>query len=587
MAMRSINVCLCLLILGLSAPDAISSGAIGGATIATTRHNLSSKGAGPVRAAVEEQICVFCHAPHSSSPIAPLWNRGQPGTTYTPYSSSTAVASPGQPTGSSILCLSCHDGTIALGDVISRTLPITMTGGITTMPTGTGRLGTDLSDDHPISFEYTSQVAASRGELVDPGLLTGGPLRLDRTGQLQCTTCHDAHNDSYGKFLVMPNSASALCTACHVKNYWSSSSHRTSTSRWNAIGPDPWPKTDGNTVRQNACENCHTSHSAGSRERILLYEVEESNCTACHNGNVARTDIEAELSKTSRHDVMATTGIHDPSEPAEVQSSHVECVDCHEPHAVSATGLGGMPGSLNNVRGVDLSRGVVKPISAQHELCFRCHADSPDRPPARTARVLEQTNVRLEFERNGPSSHPVAGPGRNPDVPSLIAPLTESSTMECGRCHNNDTAAETGGAGPEGPHGSIYAPILVRRYETQDFTAENATRYALCYNCHDRNSILGDASFKGHNKHVVGENTPCNVCHDPHGISATQATSSNFDNKCSGGRCPNNTHLINFDTSVVFPNSQGRLGFEDRGSRRGSCYLDCHGKDHDDEAYQP
>ncbi|MDH3282203.1 MAG: cytochrome c3 family protein, partial [Gammaproteobacteria bacterium] len=187
------------------------------AGVATTKHNLSVSGPGAIKAATETRICIFCHTPHNAVPSDPLWNRRASGSNYTPYSSSTAIASPGQPTGASILCLSCHDGTIALGDVLSRSSPIPFAGGTTTMPVGPGRLGTDLSDDHPISFVYSASLANQSGELIVPSALTG-PVRLDASGQLQCTTCHDAHNDPFGKFLVMPNSASALCQTCHQKD---------------------------------------------------------------------------------------------------------------------------------------------------------------------------------------------------------------------------------------------------------------------------------------------------------------------------------------------------------------------------------
>jgi nitrate/TMAO reductase-like tetraheme cytochrome c subunit len=107
---------------------------------------------------------------------------------------------------------------------------------------------------------------------------------------------------------------------------------------------------------------------------------------------------------------------------------------------------------------------------------------------------------------------------------------------------------------------------------TTDNASESAANYALCYKCHNRNSILADTSFREHNKHISGERAPCNVCHDPHGISATQ------------GNLTNNSRLINFNTSVVSP-SNGQLRFESTGTFRGRCYLTCHGKNHSPESY--
>ncbi|MFQ5494707.1 MAG: hypothetical protein ACE5EX_04940, partial [Phycisphaerae bacterium] len=87
---------------------------LGQQRVADTVHNLSVAGPGSVRAQSEQEICVFCHAPHNTGPMRPLWNRDVSPASYQIYQSSTLDASPGQPTGSSKLCLSCHDGTIAL-----------------------------------------------------------------------------------------------------------------------------------------------------------------------------------------------------------------------------------------------------------------------------------------------------------------------------------------------------------------------------------------------------------------------------------------------------------------------------------------
>ncbi len=547
------------------------------ANIASTKHNLSVSGTGNIKASGEQEICIFCHTPHNAAPMSPLWNRASSGSVYTPYNSTTIISSPGQPTGASMLCLSCHDGTIALGSVLSRSTDIIMDGGVTTMPHGDTLIGTDLSDDHPISFDYTSALASQSGELVNPDTLTG-PVKVDNNGQMQCTSCHDPHDDTNGNFLVMQNTASALCQTCHIKMFWNETAHSTSSSTWNGGNPDPWPNSDSTTVAGNACENCHTPHNAGSDQRILNSSIEENNCYPCHNGNVAKFNIEAEFNKFARHPIADYTNVHDPAESAVVDNRHVECVDCHNPHAANSSN------PLEGVRGINQGGSEVSSISRTEELCYRCHADSNNKPSARTARQIEQTNVRLEFDTTNPSYHPVAGIGKNPNVPSLIPPLTISSTISCLDCHNNDNGPGAGGSGPNGPHGSIYEPILERQYDTLDQTTESPSAYALCYKCHDRSSILGEQSFSRHNRHITGQGggpggtsgpTPCNVCHDPHGISATQ------------GNSLNNSKLINFDISVVSPSSSGLLFFESTGTFAGRCYLSCHGVNHNPKSYPP
>jgi len=546
------------------------------ADIATTRHNLSVSGPGPIQSTTEQEICVYCHTPHRArTTTGLLWNREDSTAVYAQYQSSSLKAIVGQPTGASKLCLSCHDGTVALGALVSRQTEIPFAGGIRFLPEGDTRLGTDLSDDHPVSFVYDESLAIDNGELASPSTLTS-TVRLDQSGQLQCTACHDPHEDSFGKFLVRPNNFSGLCVTCHTRRDWPVSAHATSGATWSQTGPDPWPDTEYTTVAENACRNCHAPHKAGEPVRLLNYIAEEDNCLACHNGNVAATDIEPELLKEFGHKVQAFTRIHDAAEDATAfMPNHVECVDCHNPHRANGNTASAplVAGTQAGVSGVTASGLATPEASFLYEVCFKCHADNNVKSFVPITRQHAQINTRLEFDLANPSYHPVEGIGSNPNVPSLIPPYSETSVIYCTDCHNNDASTASGGPGPNGPHGSIYSPILERNYTTLDHTSENTLEYALCYKCHDRDSILADDSFGEHDKHVRGEDAPCSACHDPHGVSAMQ------------GNSVNNSHLINFDLNIVSPNSRGLLRFEDLGTFRGQCYLSCHGEDHDPESY--
>ena len=547
-----------LVLLALPLPLPVFAG------LATSKHNLSVSGPGVVKAAAETQSCLFCHAPHNASPIAPLWNRSNPGTSYTPYTSSTSLSRPGQPTGASLYCLSCHDGTIALGDVLSRGARIGMAGGVTTMPAGNSNLGADLSDDHPISFAYTATLAATRGELANPATLTG-KVKLDAGGQLQCTSCHDPHDDTNGKFLVVPNQASALCQTCHLKNYWNASDHKLSAKTWNGAGTNPWPHTTASTVAANACENCHRPHSAGGKQRLLNNAAEENNCYSCHNGNVAAKNIQAEFTgKSSIHPVASTTGVHDPAEPAVIQARHVECADCHNPHATNAsTGL--LPGSLAGVRGLNQAGLEVKPATAEYQICYRCHADSTNMPAPGVARQIVQTNTRLEFATTNPSHHAVAGPGRSSNVPSLIAPWTTASILKCSDCHNNNAGPGAGGTGPKGPHGSTNPKLLERPHAL----TSAPTAGDICYKCHSQSLVTGKSPHNRSEHLRYG----CKACHDPHGISSTQGTAQY------------NSRLINLSTTDNTPVGTGATAklYVDTVARK--CYMVCHGENHNGRSY--
>lgn len=542
--------------------------------IANTVHNLSVSGSGAVKASDEPQICIFCHTPHTSNPQAPLWNRDDPGLSYTLYSSTTFQGQNSQPDGSSILCLSCHDGTIALGNISSRATDITMAGGVTTMPAGNTNLSQDLSDDHPVSFLYSSSLAGTDGQLADPGTLPSS-IHLE-SGKLQCRSCHDPHKDIYHDFLTVDNKSSELCLLCHQNSGWNTASHKTSAATWNGSGNNPWPHTDFSTVSENGCENCHNPHNANGGPRLTNYYREEDNCLNCHNGSVAATDIQSDFNKQWKHNGSPTTNIHQPNESIPVQTQHVECVDCHNPHAAnySAAVAPDAKGVIGQVAGVNSDGNAVNPVQFEYELCYKCHADSPDKPGTNIPRDIVQTNTRLEFDANSISFHPVESAGPNNNVPSLVTPYTESSIIYCSDCHasNNSSAG--------GPHGSDYPHLLKYNYETADNTPESYQAYELCYQCHDYNSIVNNNSNefynKVHNKHIQDEDTPCVACHDAHGISSSQ------------GNATNNTHLINFNVAIVSQSTgaSGRLEFVDEGNFRGSCYLNCHGKNHNPKSYQ-
>jgi predicted CXXCH cytochrome family protein len=165
-------------------------------SIIYSKHNLSLSGPGTVRSATERDVCIFCHTPHGASGDGPLWNHRMSSATYTPYQSSTLKASVGQPTGSSKLCLSCHDGTVALGMVNSRSTPISMVPGANAMPAGDTLIGTDLSKHHPVSFNYDEALANQAGGLRMPNTLVQD-VRLE-DGQVQCTSCHEPHGGKGG-----------------------------------------------------------------------------------------------------------------------------------------------------------------------------------------------------------------------------------------------------------------------------------------------------------------------------------------------------------------------------------------------------
>ena len=184
----------------------------GKADILTTKHNLSVSGSGTVKAISEERVCIFCHMAHHAGPELPLWSRDMSAALYAPYASQTLVAAPGQPTGGSRLCLSCHDGSVALdsygGSPTTNTVFIPESHRV--------GFGGDLSGEHPIGFTFTETIAADDGQLHNP--TNSAVAELLFSGDLECASCHDVHNDlGVTGLLRVDNSGSGLCLTCHDK----------------------------------------------------------------------------------------------------------------------------------------------------------------------------------------------------------------------------------------------------------------------------------------------------------------------------------------------------------------------------------
>jgi predicted CXXCH cytochrome family protein len=187
------------------------------------------------------QVCVYCHTPHDSNKDNGgqlLWNKPFSTAVYKLYGSPTAMLTPSQPTAtssSSALCLSCHDGTIAVDSLVNMPNQAftpsdshrRMSGDMSSdscggCHTGTGGapdgvrkafLGTDLGNDHPISVVYDNSI--NHG-LNPAGTVAAAGLKL-YAGKVECATCHDPHNVNNKTFLRIANSRSEMCTTCHLK----------------------------------------------------------------------------------------------------------------------------------------------------------------------------------------------------------------------------------------------------------------------------------------------------------------------------------------------------------------------------------
>ncbi len=451
--------------------------------VENSKHNMSSTPfaeQGTIKSAASggtTEICVFCHTPHSGNTEAPLWNRAlypSAPSGYKAYTSDVLSAlsyssaeDPYASSGTGVIhaktriCLSCHDGTIAIGRLVNlptsfgnadpNTTFIAMQGtsGGYMPPAFAGYMGVDLSDDHPVAIphhnlndgELASVINTTDAPNVNLYELNAGQVRRTKTGgagsYVECTSCHNAHDNQYGNFLVDPNTNSKICTSCHDKKTgFTASSHNTSGAIY---APDSGSL--GGTVGDVKCMNCHFPHKAGvtagaptnpnpASGKYLLSFQEEASCfnntnrwgdsvTVCHGSNAPPARSIENLvkigGKSRFHQVgeSSWTGRHAATEARQYIAGvgwsgsslwHVECEDCHNPHTAGSTlhtkgsnevgntsplyGTGGVdagtyppwPANSTSINYSAIQAGGVTnntPVGVlyEYQICLKCHSD--------------------------------------------------------------------------------------------------------------------------------------------------------------------------------------------------------------------
>ncbi len=204
--------------------------------------------------------CVHCHIPPEQADIdadalgaIEGWNRYQPATEdFLLYDSTYIDSKTRTPSPISLLCLSCHDGTMAVDMVVFKpgtfdnaadaAMHMRINNADDTISCGkchNGRiahdiaikhLGQDLRNDHPISMRYAglpphfaefSFPEAPKGFVPDPDFrlphseqgFSNGVRLYD--GRVECASCHNVHNPE--KDLLLRVDSDLLCQTCHTK----------------------------------------------------------------------------------------------------------------------------------------------------------------------------------------------------------------------------------------------------------------------------------------------------------------------------------------------------------------------------------
>jgi predicted CXXCH cytochrome family protein len=245
----------------LAGPAAGQTSYVPGAGLNGSPHDFRASGGTTTGGSSESRLCIYCHAPHDTyrasgtttgtGPMAaggyqylPLWNHSLssappvyamydpgPGGPRTGPGASQASSFSTAPGAVSLLCLSCHDGSIAVSRYGNSEQPPASVGTGTRFVPAISRVGQDgdLGNHHPIGFDYDAVKSSDSGlrDADSTSMTTASSIRdhlyggdeAGRHARLECATCHSVHNrgNRGEKLLWRSDQGSELCLTCHDK----------------------------------------------------------------------------------------------------------------------------------------------------------------------------------------------------------------------------------------------------------------------------------------------------------------------------------------------------------------------------------
>ncbi len=421
-----------------------------------------------------------------------------------------------------------------------------------------------------------------------------GVMRDTNFPRGSCGQCH-ASSDTRAplyEYSLWMNNDNILCFTCHGQQsvsgiypgqlIYDDSNHSTDSQM---IWPGPVPSIRMELNAAGKCLNCHNPHGKKDDLGLIpgLAAVREENlCLGCHSGSPALKNIAFDFMNFYSHPTKKFAGRHKQQEDGNPDNfafypgdnRHSECIDCHNPHAVSGDlSRHSAPAASNKnkmVSGVKVFNGAAGtipsytyrlpretgPALAEYEICFKCHSSWTEQPP-------DQDDMAKLFNTNNPSYHPVEAAGRNLNINAgaFVNGLSATRLIYCTDCHSSDN--------PDirAPHGSRYENILKRSYQaTTNQWMMSETE--LCFECHNfdtyANDLAGDTvkgysrwnklsadpdSEKGHTVHVGNGLVTCYSCHDSHGsVNNTHLINTrrrpgivSFSEQSNGGTCSSST----------------------------------------------
>ncbi|RPF42479.1 putative CXXCH cytochrome family protein [Thermodesulfitimonas autotrophica] len=367
-------------------------------------------------------------------------------------------------TNTTALCLTCHDGTGSVFNVVYVTTNQEVY--------GLGFYDTAAMHFHPVRD-------------------MGNPLIGQSIG---CTDCHNPHGDMsvpgqvYARLLsafdgtTRQHQGPNFCLACHgsvdrgfpsvedpAVSYWvyTLGNHENSRAAHYDTSKAALRPASGTQV---TCVMCHNKHAA--RYARLLPEQGADLCFKCHNSatnSLHHRNIKEEFSVTraSYHDIYgAKTG------------AVLSCSSCHGPHTAVAAPLvaGGGPSLLADPTNTKAAfsgttgtgdNGVPYTVGTVTDFCIKCHNPTP---PTATASTTTFVPLTIKFPSYTPTTN-ASGWNKSGYYDSAH----HKARLLCTDCHQS--------------HGSDYP--LLQRYPEDDPNTDGE-----CLRCHNSSKVLGAPDIK-------------------------------------------------------------------------------------------
>ena len=420
------------------------------------------------------------------------------------------------------------------------------------------------------------------------------------------------------------NDYESFCSSCHDNNGRNGDTTPFSDNKLAPAVSGLWGTARHNgtfTTFLGSCLDCHNSGHGSNKLKLLApwnftggaapdqWQQEEKFCFNCHTTTPGRPVFAAFNTWTNtatsiyEHDVSVDRGLDHGKEVygSSFATRHIECGDCHEPHKdaypntatapaikLPQRGATGVQPTWPAGVGMPTGYNFLSQATNEYQVCFKCHSSYTTLPGysptglgklVAAAQQSESRDLAREFNTSAASFHPVTAVGKNTNINTWatgsscggVSPCTVNSRVFCTDCHAN---ANGNASGNNGPHGSPRLHILkgTADYITNDgggTITHNAGE--VCFLCHAYSTYVtgtsvGTSRFTRH-KSNTHNNFPCYDCHDSHGADINQG-------------------LVNFNAShITFNGGRNSQTAWVRTTNGGTCYVLCHGKDHNGVTY--